>query len=33
MPSNGGIVKDVVEQFRKVQAHMINARGVIYYMK
>ena len=26
MPSNGEIIKDVVEQFQKVQAHMKNAR-------
>lgn len=26
MPSNGEIVKDVVEQFQKVQAHMKNAK-------
>lgn len=26
MPSNGGIVKDVVDQFQKVQAHMKNAK-------
>ncbi len=26
MPSNGKIIKDVVEQFQKVQAHMINAK-------
>lgn len=26
MPSNGEIIKDVVEQFQKVQAHMINAK-------
>ncbi len=25
MPSNGEIVKDVVDQFQKVQAHMKNA--------
>ena len=26
MPSNGKIIKDVVEQFQKVQAHMITAK-------
>ena len=26
MPSNGEIVKDTVEQFQKVQAHMKNAK-------
>lgn len=26
MPTNGEIVKDVVDQFQKVQAHMKNAR-------
>lgn len=26
MPSNGEIIKDVVEQFQKIQAHMKNAR-------
>ena len=26
MPSNGEIIKDVVEQFQKVQSHMKNAR-------
>lgn len=26
MPSNGEIIKDVVDQFQKVQAHMKNAR-------
>lgn len=26
MPSNGEIVRDVVEQFQKVQAHMKNAK-------
>lgn len=26
MPSNGEIVKDVVDQFQKVQAHMKNAK-------
>ena len=26
MPGNGEIIKDVVEQFQKVQAHMKNAR-------
>lgn len=26
MPDNGEIVKDVVEQFQKVQAHMRNAK-------
>ncbi|MBD5483908.1 MAG: hypothetical protein HDR18_00005, partial [Lachnospiraceae bacterium] len=26
MPTNGEIIKDVVEQFQKVQAHMKNAR-------
>lgn len=26
MPSNGEIIKDVVEQFQKVQAHMKNAK-------
>ena len=26
MPSNGKIVKDVVERFQKVQFHMLNAR-------
>ncbi len=26
MPSNGEIVKDVVERFQKVQFHMLNAR-------
>jgi hypothetical protein len=26
MPSNGEIVKDVVEQFQKVQSHMKNAK-------
>lgn len=26
MPTNGEIVKDVVEQFQKVQAHMKNAK-------
>ena len=25
MPSNGEIVKDVVDQFQKIQAHMKNA--------
>lgn len=27
MPSNGEIVKDVVEQFQKIQAHMKNAEA------
>lgn len=26
MPGNGEIIKDVVEQFQKVQAHMKNAK-------
>ncbi|MCI9526803.1 MAG: hypothetical protein HFH37_07790 [Lachnospiraceae bacterium] len=26
MPSNGEIIKDVVEQFQKIQAHMKNAK-------
>ena len=26
MPSNGEIIKDVVEQFQKVQSHMKNAK-------
>lgn len=26
MPSDGEIIKDVVEQFQKVQAHMKNAK-------
>ena len=26
MPDNGKIIKDVVEQFQKVQAHMKNAK-------
>ena len=26
MPSNGEIIKDVVDQFQRVQAHMKNAR-------
>lgn len=26
MPANGEIIKDVVEQFQKVQSHMKNAR-------
>ena len=26
MPSNGEIIKDVVEQFQKVQAHMMIAK-------
>ena len=26
MPSNGEIVKDVVDQFQKIQAHMKNAK-------
>ena len=26
MPSNGEIIKDAVEQFQRVQAHMKNAR-------
>ena len=26
MPSNGEIIKDVVDQFQKVQAHMKNAK-------
>ena len=26
MPSNGEIVKETVEQFQKVQAHMLHAR-------
>ena len=26
MPTNGEIIKDVVEQFQKVQAHMKNAK-------
>ena len=26
MPSNGDIIKDVVDQFQKVQSHMKNAR-------
>ena len=26
MPSNGEIIKDVVEQFQKVQSHTKNAR-------
>ncbi len=26
MPNNGEIVRDVVEQFQKVQSHMKNAR-------
>lgn len=26
MPSNGEIVRDVVDQFQKVQAHMKNAK-------
>ncbi|MCM1540957.1 MAG: hypothetical protein NC121_06815 [Blautia sp.] len=26
MPSNGEIVKDMVEQFQRVQAHMKNAK-------
>lgn len=26
MPTNGEIIRDVVEQFQKVQAHMKNAR-------
>ena len=26
MPANGEIVKDVVEQFQKVQAHMKNTK-------
>lgn len=26
MPSNGEIIKDVVEQFQRVQAHMKNAK-------
>lgn len=26
MPGNGEIIKDVVEQFQKIQAHMKNAR-------
>ena len=26
MPSNGKIIKDVVDQFQKIQAHMKNAK-------
>lgn len=26
MPSSGGIIKNVVDQFQKVQAHMKNAK-------
>lgn len=26
MPSNGEIIKDVVEQFQKIQTHMKNAK-------
>lgn len=26
MPSNGEIIKDVVEQFQRIQTHMRNAR-------
>lgn len=26
MPSNGEFIKDVVEQFQKIQAHMKNAK-------
>ena len=26
MPGNGGIIKDVVERFQKIQFHMINAK-------
>ena len=26
MPNNGEIIKDVVEQFQKVQSHMRNAK-------
>ena len=29
MPSNGEIIKDVVDQFQKVQAHMKNAKEEI----
>lgn len=27
MPSNGEIIKDVVDQFQKIQAHMRNAKS------
>lgn len=27
MPINGEIIKDIVEQFQKIQAHMKNARN------